>query len=213
MINGEEAETQVLHFFQGSAIEIVCDAQGKALQAKGYRRLMRKLEKKLDFDTWQQVQSNLNAQSAARSEVRRWNQRIQSLIGADVMTGEVWAYRDFYPIGKGQVEVRGRIEFSGPSAVYGQSGTKLVYEFGSGDGAPKVENPVRELDLRPKDATGNFREDVGLKGKVVRVIDPATGHIIYENSEVRWDQPRPETTGGLMHVQQKTIYRLRPLSQ
>ena len=212
LVNGEEAETQVLHLFQGSIVEIHCDAQGRALRVKGYRHLMRKLERNLDLDSWRTVQSNLNAKSAERSEIRRWNQRLQGVIGADAITGEVWGYRDFYPIGKGQVEVRGKLEFFGEVEVYGHRGYKLVYEFGSGGGSPEAGNPSVQLDLRPPDATGNFREDVGLRGKVIRVIEPATGHVLYENTEVSWDQPRPEHVGGLMHVRQQTIYRLRPLA-
>lgn len=211
-LGGEPVSNAILEASEGTRIELQLDEQGVAVGVKGYRRLMRLLERKLDSDEWTRFQDAYSVARAEAAEMARWNDRLAGLVGAEFRAGDVWGYTDVYPASGVEVLIRGTMRFDGSTELNGQRGFKILYEFGGGSHAPSLDGLQTVLDLRHKEPGHAPPENYELKGKRVRVFVPESGQLIYENTEVEWVQPGPPGQPD-RSTQLQTIYRLRPASE
>ncbi len=213
-VDGVAVDDPVLPLFAGRSIELECDDGGVVHAVKGYRRLFRHVQRGLDLETWQKVQTMFRPGAAEWLEIQRWNRGRRGLCGVKVRTGESWTYRDLFPSGEGQVAVEGVLRFAGFTEVKGQRGYKLVYSFASAasdEAVPSTDEATRVLDLRSPESAKRLRQDIPMDGELVQVIDPRSGRIFYESLDLRWDLPRPVKAGGTVHIRRKSIRRLEPL--
>jgi hypothetical protein len=212
-VSGQPFDNPILKISRGTHIELSCDENGVAHEVRGFRLLLRKLERSLSPEVWAKYQSSVTLQGVQRTEMRRWNLRRGGLIGAEAQDGEIWNFQSFFPSSMGYLDVRGTIRFGGMIDFEGRRGYKLFLDFATGSKDLTSKDATKEVDLRPAGYTSSNSNEYGLEGSTVRVIDPTTGHMLYENTKVSWKVP--EMRGGEKMVG-KTLqmtYRLEPLSQ
>jgi hypothetical protein len=212
-INGHPFENPILGLSRGTHIVLDCDAQGVAQSVKGFRRLMRKLERKLSPSVWSKYQSSFSLEGARNNEMRRWNLRRAGLIGNEAKNGEVWNFQSLWPAPMGFLEVQGTMRFGGMIDFEGRRACKIFLDYATGTKVPNSKDATRELDLRPAKYTASNSDRSALTGTTVRVLDPTTGHLLYENTKVSWKEPPIRGSQQLVSKQVEMTYRLHPVSE
>lgn len=212
-IDGRPFDNPILGLSRGTRIVMDCDARGEAKSVTGFRRLMRKLERKLSPGVWSKYQNSFSLEGARRNEIRRWNLRRAGLIGNEAKDGEVWNFQNLFPAPMGFLEVRGTMRFGGMIDFEGRRGYKIFLDFASGTKVPTNENATRELDLRPAEYSASNSDRSALSGATVRILDPVTGHLLYENTKVSWKEPAIRGSQQLVSKQLEMTYRLHPLPE
>ena len=211
-VGGLPLDNPILKMSRGTHIELSCDENGVAHEVKGYRLLLRRLERSLSPEVWGKYQNSVTLQGVSHTEIRRWNLRRGGLIGAEVKDGEIWNYQSLFPTTMGFLEVRGTMRFGGMIDFEGQRGYKIFLEFATGSKDLTSKDATREIDLRPAGYTSINSDQYGLTGSTIRMIDPATGHMLYENTKASWKEPEMRGAEKMVDKSLQMIYRLEPVS-
>ena len=208
---GASGPNPIQEITRGHPLVYHVDAHGRLDQVDGYRLFMRKLERRLPPDLWQRFRSNVSLESAREGDRQRWNRVLAGLVGRSVPVGDVWSVRDEHVAGNGPVQIFGTLRFDGWTTMEGRRVFKLVFDFT--DDPARRETPEDgfdgELDLL-EDASQVPRLDLGLQGRVVRVLDPATGHLIYERQDFTFSRPLGGEGSPTADYETLTLYRGRP---
>ncbi|HKI83451.1 MAG TPA: hypothetical protein VKA63_03860 [Candidatus Krumholzibacteria bacterium] len=213
VINDHPFDNPILKLSRGARVELSCDARGRATSVKGYRRLVRKLERSLSPDVWAKYQSTFSLEGARDNEIRRWNLRRAGLIGSEVKDGENWNYQSLFPTPMGYLELRGTMHFGGCIDYEGRRAYKIQLNFASGSNVPTSKDATRELDLRPAEYTASNSDISELKGSTARIIDPLTGHVLYETTKVSWKESAIRGSEQMVGKEVTMTYRLHPVSE
>lgn len=211
-INDHPFDNPILKLSHGTRIELNCDAEGVAHTVRGYRRLMRKLERALSPEVWEKYQNAFSLEGASRNEIRRWNLRRGGLIGSEVKDGEVWSIRNIFPTSMEFLEVRGTLRFGGSIDYEGHNGYKIFLDYATGSEAPASKDATRELDLRPDEYTATNSDTSELRGSTIRILEPRTGHLLYETTKVSWKEPEIRGSEHMVDKELQMTYRLHPVS-
>lgn len=212
-LSGQPFDNPILKISRGTHIELSCDENGVANQVSGFRLLLRKLERSLSPEVWARYQNSVTLKGVERTEIRRWNLRRGGLIGEEAKDGEIWNFQSFFPSSMGYLEVRGTIRFGGMIDFEGRRGYKLFLDFATGSKDLTSKDATKEVDLRPAGYTSSNSDEYGLQGSTVRVIDPTTGHMLYENTKVSWKEPEMRGAEKMVGKTLQMTYRLEPVSQ
>jgi hypothetical protein len=208
---GEPVENQIQTLTLDHPIDYLLDAQGRVVSIEGYRVLMRKLERRLDPEIWQYFRSSVSIESAVEGDQRAWDRVLAGLVGETVRVGEVWSVRDVHVAGTSPVQIFGTLRFEGWTVLEGRRAFTLRLEFvdDPADLAPPPGGFARRIDFLGEETTVP-QEDRGLRGEVVRVLDPATGHVVYERSRFSFNATAGRSGAPDVEVETIETRRGRP---
>ena len=180
--NGEEVENTMLPMIREQEIRVVLNAAGQAVDALGFRDLMRRYEQGLPQQDYEKVSRSMNPRNMVEGEKHRWNRTLDGLRGVEFEVGEVLGLDTKVDMQGHWIPVRGVVEVGRWTEIDGERGVTITLRYDASGAlraaaADRIERTIEQLEDR-EIAQGDHGLDID--GEVVVVVQPSTGQILYE---------------------------------
>lgn len=181
--NDEILDNPMLPIIEDQETRVVLDANGHAVDAEGFRALMRRYERELSPEFFQEVREQMKVENLSAGEVSRWNRSLEGLYGLELAPGDRVAVTEARAEVQGNViEVTGVIEVGDWVEVGGGRGVSMVYRYdNTGEALAAAGETRHEIERRAGEETSTLRVPVAMSGTVEFVVVPATGQLLSED--------------------------------
>ena len=182
-MNGKPVDNPMLPILRTQEIELVVNGGGIATDALGFRSLMRRYERELPPETYQNIRQQMKIDNLVLGELIKWNRALDGLHGRELETGQTLAVNDARTEFHGSViPVTGVVEIGDWTELGGFRGVSIVYRYdntgailaGAGETDGEV---VRSTEKEPSELRGR----VELEGQIEFVVVPSSGQLLSEH--------------------------------
>ncbi len=212
-MNDEPMDNPMLPILQTQTIEIVVDARGEAIDAYGFRELMRRYERELDSQNLQRIREQMSARSMARTEIAQWNGPLDGLRGLELTVGEKIGVLGRKNSQGGPLTTSGILTVGDWTEIDGEPGVTLTYEFdANGETFAEHEDQItRTISRRGDEEIEDRNHRLDIRGKVVIVVQPSTGQLLYQSVEETTLVPVAQPDLDHARIETEVRHRWRPV--
>lgn len=195
-MNGEDQQTPMFAIIQSQPIRLILNSGGEATDAVGFRSLMRRYERELDPETYQNVRRQMKIANLIKGELIKWNRSLEGMHGLELEPGDRVGVKSMTEIQGNMVDVQGVIEVGEWTEVNGLRGVELTFRYdNSGEilaGAGDVRHTVERFADEEAD---ELNLAVRILGSVESVVVPSTGQVLSEHTKETVFIPMPQRPG------------------
>ncbi len=212
-MNDEPMNNPMLPILETQPIELVVDAGGEAVDALGFRELMRRYERELDPEILQRAREQMSARSMARGEIEKWNGALEGLRGLELTVGEkigVLGKADW----QGQpLKTTGILTVGEWTEIGGEPGVTLTYEFDAhGEVFAEHEDEItRTISRRGDQPIQERNHRLDMRGTIVTVVQPSTGQLLFQSIEQTTLVPVAQADLDHARLETEVRHRWRPV--
>ncbi|HKK70853.1 MAG TPA: hypothetical protein VKA86_06525 [Candidatus Krumholzibacteria bacterium] len=184
-MNEEPMNNPMLPILQTQPIEIVLNSGGQAVDALGFRELMRRYERELDPQLLQRAREQMSARSMAEGEIEKWNGALEGLRGLELTVGEKIGVLDVADMQGQPLKTEGVLTVGEWTELDGEPGVTVTYEFDAlGEVFAAHEDEItRTISRRGDDPIQERNHQLDMRGKIVTVVQPSTGQLLFQSVE------------------------------
>lgn len=191
MRNGKELKNPLLDLLSGFVITYKLDMNGELKDILGYEKVVETIHSQYPSDVADGLTSSLDVDSLKQREFSEWNGRIGNFINKEFSIGDVWEFKTPFTLPNGvNLTYKGKTHFK-ELVMYKDIKCVLIEQTydSTGEGMSDLINDVAQSVSKGEEDDKNVlslkesKVSSSIKGKLTRVIDPATMHIYREDAE------------------------------
>jgi hypothetical protein len=212
-MNDEPMNNPMLPILQTQPIELVVNSGGKAVDALGFRELMRRYERELDPQILQRAREQMSARSMARGEIDKWNGALDGLRGLELTVGEKIGVMGKADWQGNPLKTTGIITVGEWTEIDGEPGVTLTYEYDAhGEVFAEHEDEItRTISRRGDEPIEERNHRLDMRGTIVTVVRPSTGQLLYQSIEETTLVPVAQPDLDHVRLETEVRHRWRPV--
>ncbi|MBN2419941.1 MAG: hypothetical protein JXL81_11185 [Deltaproteobacteria bacterium] len=202
MRNGKEIKNPLLDLLSGFIITYKIDKDGYLKDIKGYEKVAEAARSQYPAEVVEGISSMLDIDAIKQREEAEWNGRIGDYLNKEFSIGDVWEFETPYILPNG-VKLTYRVKTRFKELVMHKNIKCVLIEQAydsTGEGISDLINDVAqsvttaEEDNKKDMSLNESRITSLIKGKVTRLVDPATMNIYKEDAEriIHMEMDMPE---------------------